>query len=339
MKKMFALLLTALLLTGCGAKETAPENAPEESGTAGQTQELEKITVMLDWYPNAVHTFLYEAEANGYFEDAGLDVELLYPANPTDPLTMAAAGKIDFGLYYQEDTIIAKANENIPVKVMGTVVQEPLETICALADTGIKTPADLKGKTIGYTGVQFAETTVNEVLANVGLLPEDVKFINVGFDLMSAMTTGNVDATFGCFINHEIPALEEEGFDMNVMKVTDYGVPNYYNIILVTGEKQLEERGDAYARFLRACEKGFADMKADPEAALQLLLANQDQENFPLTESVERKSFEVLLPMMEKEGAPFLSQNASVWQENIDWLKESGMISTTFAPAEILVER
>lgn len=337
MKKMFALLLTALLLTGCGAKETAPENVPEESGTAGQTQELEKITVMLDWYPNAVHTFLYEAEANGYFKDAGLDVELLYPANPTDPLTMAAAGKIDFGLYYQEDTIIAKANENIPVKVMGTVVQEPLETICALADTGIKTPADLKGKTIGYTGVQFAETTVNEVLANVGLLPEDVKFINVGFDLMSAMTTGNVDATFGCFINHEIPALEEQGFEMSVIRPVDYGVPNYYALMLVTGEENLAARGDAYNRFLEACKKGFEDVKADPEAALQLLLENQDENNFPLVESVERKSFEVLLPMMEKEGAPFLSQDPAVWQENIDWLLESGMIQEGFDPAEVLV--
>ena len=332
MKKLFALLLTALLLTGCGAKDAPAPEAPEEESAAP-----EKITVMLDWYPNAVHTFLYEAEVNGYFEDAGLDVEILYPANPTDPLTMAAAGKIDFGFYYQEDTIIAKANENIPVKVMGTVVQEPLETICALAETGIKTSADLKGKTIGYTGVQFAETTVNEVLASAGLVPEDVEFINVGFDLMSAMTTGNVDATFGCFINHEIPALEEQGFEMSVIKPVENGVPNYYALMLVTGEENLEKRGDVYARFIEACKKGFEDVKADPEAALQLLLENQDENNFPLTESVERKSFEVLLPMMEKEGAPFLSQDPAVWQENIDWLLESGMIQEGFDPAEVLI--
>ena len=145
MKKFFALLLTALLLTGCGAEPQ--EETPD--ATDGASTEPEKITVMLDWYPNAVHTFLYEAEANGYFDEAGLDVEILYPANPTDPLTMAAAGKIDFGFYYQEDTIIAKANENVPVKVVGTVVHEPLETICSLGEAGIKTPADLKGKTIG----------------------------------------------------------------------------------------------------------------------------------------------------------------------------------------------
>ena len=330
MKRVFALLLSLLLLTGCSS---APAGG-EETGEG----ELETIDVMLDWYPNAVHAFLYEAEANGYFADAGLKVNILYPSNPTDPLTMAAAGKIDFGFYYQEDTIIAKANENVPVKVVGTVVHEPLETICSLKENGIETPADLKGKTIGYTGVQFAETTVNEVLSSAGLTSDDVEFVNVGFDLMSAMTTGNVDATFGCFINHEIPALEEQGFEMNVIRPVDNGVPNYYALMLVTGEEKLAERQDAYTRFLQACQKGFEDMKADPQGALSLLMDNQDKDNFPLTESVEQKSFDILLPMMDSEAAPFLSQTAEDWQQNIDWLQRTGMIETGFDPADIMAD-
>ncbi len=330
MKRLMALLLVVLLLTGCSTSTGDKEKKDD--------QKLETIDVMLDWYPNAVHTFLYEAEAKGYFKDAGLDVNILYPSNPTDPLTMAAAGKIDFGFYYQEDTIIAKANEDIPVKVAGVVVHEPLETICSLADKNIKTPADLKGKTIGYTGVQFAETTVAEVLRSADLTLDDVEFVNVGFDLMSAMTTGNVDATFGCFVNHELPALEEQGFQMNVIPPVENGVPNYYALMLVTGEKKLAERQDAYTRFLQACQKGFEDMKADPEGALELLMANQDKDNFPLTESVEQKSFDILLPMMESEGKPFLSQTTEDWQKNIDWLKESGMIKNTFDPSEIMVD-
>lgn len=330
MKRVWALLLVVLLLTGCSTSTGDKEKNDDP--------ELEAIDVMLDWYPNAVHAFLYEAEAKGYFKDAGLDVNILYPSNPTDPLTMAAAGKIDFGFYYQEDTIIAKANEDIPVKVAGVVVHEPLETICSLADKNIKTPADLKGKTIGYTGVQFAETTVAEVLKSAGLTLKDVEFVNVGFDLMSAMTTSNVDATFGCFINHEIPALEEQGFEMNVIRPVDNGVPNYYALMLVTGEEKLAERQDAYTRFLQACQKGFEDMKADPAGALELLMANQDKDNFPLTESVEQKSFDILLPMMESEDTPFLSQTTEDWQQNIDWLKETGMIDKTFDPSEIMVD-
>ena len=335
MKRKLALLLAAmLLLTGCSSGGSEDTDAQDN----GDTGELETIDVVLDWYPNAVHAFLYEAEEKGYFADEGLQVNILVPSNTSDPLTMTAAGRADIGFYYQEDTIIAKANEDVPVKVLGAVVQQPISVVCALSDQNIKTPEDLIGKTIGYSGTRFGEVAVGQMLQSVGATLDDVEMIDVGFDLMSAMTTGNVDATYGCFINHEIPALEEEGFTVDYMEVMDYGVPNYYALMLVTGEDQLEANRDKYTRFLRACQKGFADMQADPEEALQLLLENQDEENFPLTESVERRSFDVLLPMMETADAAFLSQDASVWQENIDWLKEVGMIETTFDPAEVMVD-
>ena len=237
-----------------------------------------------------------------------------------------------------DDKIIAKANEDVPVKVLGAVVQQPISIVCALAEKNIKTPEDLIGKTIGYSGTRFGEVAVGQMLETVGATLDDVELIDVGFDLMSAMTTGNVDATFGCFINHEVPALEEEGFAVDYMEVMDYGVPNYYALMLVTGEDQLEANRDKYTRFLRACQKGFADMQADPEEALGLLLANQDEENFPLTASVERRSFDVLLPIMETADAPFLSQDVSVWQENIDWLQKVGMIDAAFDPAEVMVD-
>ena len=333
MKQKLALLLTALLLlTGCSSGGSGDTADGQDDG------ELETIDVVLDWYPNAVHAFLYEAEEKGYFAEEGLQVNILFPSNASDPLTLTAAGRADIGFYYQEDTIIAKANEDVPVKVLGAVVQQPISIVCALAEKNIKTPEDLIGKTIGYSGTRFGEVAVGQMLETVGATLDDVELIDVGFDLMSAMTTGNVDATFGCFINHEVPALEEEGFAVDYMEVMDYGVPNYYALMLVTGEDQLEANRDKYTRFLRACQKGFADMQADPEEALGLLLANQDEENFPLTESVERRSFDVLLPIMETADAPFLSQDVSVWQENIDWLQKVGMIDAAFDPAEVMVD-
>lgn len=324
-------MLACVILAGCGA-------APAKDGAGQEGAQLETVDVVLDWYPNAVHAFLYEAMDKGYFEQEGLQVNLLFPSNSTDPLTMTAAGKADIGFYYQEDTIIAKANEGVPVKVLGAVVQEPISVVASLKDKEITQPADLVGKTIGYSGTRFGELAVEQMLQTVGATAEDVELIDVGFDLMSAMTTGNVDATYGCFINHEIPALEEQGFAMDHINVTDCGVPNYYALMLVTGESQLEKNRDKYTRFLRACEKGFDEMQADPEGSLQLLLENQNTENFPLTESVERRSFEVLLPLMEQEGKAFLSQDAAVWQENIDWLYEVGMTTSVFDPAEVMVD-
>ena len=91
------------------------------------------------------------------------------------------------------------------------------------------------------------------------------------------------------------------------------------------------------AGLLAKAAKGFADMKADPEAALEILLNNQNEENFPLSETVERKSLEVLLPMMETADAAFLSQSDACWQENIDWMLEQGLISETVALDEVRV--
>lgn len=98
----------------------------------------------------------------------------------------------------------------------------------------------------------------------MGATLDDVELIDVGFDLMSAMTTGNVDATFGCFINHEVPALEEEGFAVDYMEVMDYGVPNYYALMLVTGEDQLEANRDKYTRVPAGLSEGLCRYAGGP---------------------------------------------------------------------------
>ena len=117
----------------------------------------------------------------------------------------------------------------------------------------------------------------------------------------------------------------------------EYGVPTYYEGVFLANDDAIAGDRETLSAFLRASAKGFADMKADPEAALEILLNNQNEENFPLSETVERKSMEVLLPMMETADASFLSQSDECWQENIDWMLEQGLISETVALDEVRV--
>ena len=174
-------------------------------------------------------------------------------------------------------------------------------------------------------------------MTDVGADYSDVKMVDVGFDLMSSMTTGNVDATIGCLVNHEVPQMEEEGFEVNWFDLDEYGVPTYYEGIFLANDKAIEQDSETLKAFLRASAKGFADMKADPEAALKTLLDNQNEENFPLSETVERKSMEVLLPMMETADASFLSQSDECWQENIDWMLEQGLIDQAVSLDDVRV--
>lgn len=331
-KRIFAMLAAgALLLTGCGA-----DNAARSAASLDEGKQLRELTVVLDWYPNALHAFLYEAEEKGYFADEGLTVNIQSPAGVNDAMSMVAAGKADIGLYYQQDVIQARVEQNVPVKSVGAVVQAPLNIILSLKDKNITRPEDLAGKTIGYAGTELSEALVRSIMKSSGADASDVKMVDVGFELMAAMTTGNVDATIGCLVNHEVPQMEKEGFEVNYFFPDDFGVPQYYEGIFLAGDKMIEEEPEVIAAFLRGCQKGFADFKAEPDAVLQVLLDNQDASNFPLDPDVEKKSVETLLPLMETADAPFLSQTEKCWQENIDWMYDEGLISSKPAVTEVM---
>ncbi len=327
MKRILSILLVCvLLLCGCST-----------NNNNGNSNELKELDVVLDWYPNALHAFMYVAIEKGYYEEEGLKVNIQFPSNSNDAISLVAAGQADIGLYYQQDVIQARTKQNVPVKSIGAVVQGPLNIVLSLKEKNITTAEDLVGKTIGYAGTELSEALIRSVMNYVGADYSDVTMIDVGFDLMSSMTTGNVDATIGCLVNHEVPQIEEEGFSVNWFDLDEYGVPTYYEGVFLANDNAIENDSETLKAFLRASAKGFADMKANPEEALQILLANQNEENFPLSETVERKSVEVLLPMMETADAAFLSQSDECWQENIDWMLEQGLISETVALDEVRI--
>ena len=319
------LALAAGLLSGCGGSN-------KESGG------LREINVVLDWYPNALHTFIYTAIERGYYAEEGLDVHIQFPANENDALSLVSAGKAEIGLYYEHDIIQAVANQDVRVKSIGAVVQSPLNVILSLREENITSPGDLVGKTVGYAGTALSEALVWSMMEAVGADVSDVEMVNVGFELMSAMTTGNVDATIGCLVNHEVPQMEEEGFEVNWFLVNEYGIPNYYEAVFLANNDMIEQEPDVLRGFLRASARGFEDFKTDPEGCLEILLNNQNEENFPLSPTVETQSCRTLLPLMETADAAFLSQTAENWQENIDWMYASGLIDQTAEVSQVMAE-
>lgn len=333
-KRIFAVLAACtLLLSGCAGGQSAEDNAESTGDSKGDLREL---TVVLDWYPNALHAFLYQAEQAGYFAEEGLTVNIQPPAGVNDAMSMVAAGKADIGLYYQQDVIQARVEQGVPVKSIAAVVQAPLNIILSLKEKDITEPADLVGKTVGYAGTELSEALVHSIMKNSGQDPSSVEMVDVGFDLMSSMVTGNVDATIGCLVNHEVPQMEKEGFEVNYFFPDDFGVPQYYEGIFLANDEMIENEPDVLAGFLRACQKGFEDFKNDTDAVLQVLLDNQDASNFPLDPDVEKQSCQTLLPLMETADAPFLSQSADCWQENIDWMYDEGLISTKPDVSEVM---
>lgn len=336
MKKLLAVILAGVMALSTAACSSGNSENTGNTENTENAQGLEDFELVLDWYPNAVHSFIYVAMEKGYYAEEGLNVIVRFPANTNDAITLTAAGQADAGLYYQTNTISTIANQGVPVKVIGTVVQHPLNIVMSMKDSGINTAADLKGKVIGYPGTPDNEVFVKAMMENSGLTFEDVTMQDVGFDLNTALITGNVDAVIGAYINHEYPTLIQQGYDVTYFDITDEGIPDYEELVLVTGEKQLQEESDKLAAFIRASKKGFEDVKDDPQAALDILLKNQDEANYPLDADIEKASMDILLPMMYSDTQDFLDVNVQSWEDAIIWLDEQGMLENGITAEDIL---
>jgi len=315
------MLITILMLVACNEDEAESKDAREST----TNDEKETVSIMLDWYPNAVHSYLYVAQEKGYFEEENIVVTFQFPANPTDPLTLAASGKVTMGLYYQPDVIMAKANEDIPIKAVAAVVREPLNHIVYREDNPIHSPKELVDKKVGYPGIPINEALVKTIVEHDGGNYDEIEMINVEFELSSSLISEQVDAVSGMFVNHEVPSLRSQGYEVDYINPVDYGVPSYYEVVAITSDETWENNQETIKAFWRAARKGFDDMIDNPEEALDILLSNQDEANFPLDKEVETESMNILLPKMKSE-AGFASQEKESWEVTAKWLKEYGLI-------------
>lgn len=293
--------------------------------SACNKEDTEKVSIMLDWYPNAVHSFLYIAKEKGYFEDEGIELDIQFPANPTDPINLAAAGKVTMGITYQPDVIIAKSEQNIGIKSVGVLVRSPLNHVAFLEESGIESPKDLEGKTVGYSGIPLNEAILETMMKADDADYSKVNMVDVGFELNSSLISKKADAVIGAYINHEVPLLEYEGFPTGYIDPTDFEIPSFYELVVVTSDDTWKKDQKNIEAFWRAAGKAFDDMEKDPEEALSILLKYQDEANFPLVEVVERESLSVLLPKMKAPGT-FGEQDEETWKATADWMKETGLL-------------
>ncbi|MGH2614664.1 MAG: ABC transporter substrate-binding protein, partial [Thermomicrobiales bacterium] len=284
-------------------------------GASALAQEPETIRVALDWYPNANHAGIFLAQERGYYADEGLAPEFYTPSDPTTVLQTVGAGRDDFGISYQTDVLLARA-AGVPVVSVLALVQVPLLGIMVLAGSGITRPADLVGKTIGYPGIPSQEAFLATMLESDGASVDDVDLVNIGFDLVPGLISGQVDASLGAYWTHETILAEEEGYPTEILKVDDWGVPPYYELVITASEGTVAERSELVERFLRATRRGYEDAIADPAAAIAALQAASPDLDVP----VEEAGIALLIPAWTAGDVPFGTQTAERWQDYAGWM-------------------
>jgi putative hydroxymethylpyrimidine transport system substrate-binding protein len=305
-------LLLAALAAGCAEKEDVLE--------PGEPQGL---TLMLDYFPNADHAGIYAAEANGDFADAGLDVTIRQPPDPAAPIKQVAAGRVDLAISYEPEVLRAR-DQGLRVVSVGAIVREPLTSIMSLPKAGVRTPADLEGKTVGTAGIDYQSAYLRTILVDAGVDPSTVTERNVGFNFTPALLTGRVDATLGAFWNYEGTQLRLDGRKPRIIRMNEAGVPAYDELVLVANESALERDGGMIRAFIAALARGTRQLERNPDRAVQALLdANPD-----LDPRLQRAVVEVTLPLfLPAEGRPFGWQAPGEWQAFAAWMRENRLLT------------
>lgn len=301
----------------------------------GDEPERVEVSLALDWFPNSNHAGIFEAIDRGYFADEGLDVNVYTPSDPSTILQTVGVGRDDFGISYQPDLLQARS-EGIPVVSVMGIVQHPLNSVMALTDSGIGRPGDLRGKRVGHPNIPSNRGMLATMLAEDGLSIDDVELIDVGFNLVPALLGGTVDAVIGAYWTHESILMELEGHSVNIMRMEEWGVPDFYELILVVNEETLEQRATMIEGFVHAMRRGFEAAYADPQGSITTLLkVHPDTVN----EELERRGVDVLRPMWT-DGAPVIGwQDANRWESFTAWMKSQGFVGDAVNPQAAFTNR
>ncbi len=318
--KRFALLplalFVALAVSACGTKS---ENVDPVR---------DPVKVAMDWYPNPDHAGFLVAEQQGYFEDAGLDVSLDSPTDPSLPIKLVAAGKADLALSYEPEVLLAR-EQGLDVVSVASVIDQPLTSMIWLKKSKIKRVRDLKGKTISTAGIPYQDAYLKTILSRAGLTENDVKKVGVGQGLLPSIISGRAQATLGPFWNIEGVQLKMEGQKPTIYPVNELGVPTYSEMVLVAKGSEVEDNPDPIRLFITALSRGTRFAISHPNQATQTVLAANDT----LDPKVTAAQMRVTLPLLDSPGAgntgePFGHQSTASWQKFIDWMVAQGVLAT-----------
>jgi len=268
-------------------------------------------------------------QQRGYFTDEGLDVELFVPANPSDPVKLAASRAVEIALTPQINYLIARS-EGLPLIAIGALIDRGLGGLLSLRGHGVETIGDLRGKQVGYSLAPLEPILWRTMLGCAGIAEDEVRLINVGFNTMQALLSGSVDA-IGAFRNFEPIQAELEGRDPVFFPQEAHCIPSTYELILVIHPDLIAERGDDLASFLRALARGIGSTVGDPDGAFGSFLSGHPD----LDDELNRRSFEATLPLYAN-GARH--DDAVVWSAMRDYLADNGLIGERLPLEELFTD-
>ena len=311
-KKMLAAGLAAVMTVGAAGSTTV----------SAADNETEKITFVLDWTPNTNHTGLYVAENLGYFEDQGLEVEIVQPPEGGAD-ALVASGRAQFGVSFQDSMAPGVAGDNaLPTTAVAALIQHNTSGIMSRKGEGMDTPKGMEGKKYatwdGPIEVAMIQNVVEQDggdFSKVEMIPSTVT------DEVSALESGSVDAIWIFYawagVKFELTGAETDYFAFKDINP----VFDYYTPVVIANNEFLEEEPETAKKFLTALRDGYEYAIENPEEAADILCEAAPE----LDPELVLASQEYLKDQYKAEVSQWGYIDPERWNAFYQWLNENGL--------------
>lgn len=249
----------------------------------------DKMTLLLDWFVNPDHGPIIVADELGFFANQNLEVEIVAPADPSDPPKLVAAGRAELAVSYQPQLHLQVA-QGLPLIRVGTLVATPLNCLLVLKDGPIKQISDLNGGKVGFSVAGVEEALLTAILTKHGLSVSDIELVNVNWSLSPSVMSGQVDAVLGAFRNFELNQMEIEGVEGRCFYIEEEGVPTYDELIYVANKEKMD--ADLIRRFLQATELATQYIVNHPQESWEVFKSSSTE----LDDALNAKAWVDTLP-------------------------------------------
>lgn len=320
MKKLIILSLCFALvfsLVGCIGKDS-------------ESQE-NKITIVLDWTPNTNHTGIFVAKTNGYFEEAGLNVEIVQPPEGGAE-TMVASGQAQFGVSFQDSLAPAFVGDTVmPITAVAAIIQHNTSGIISRYGESMDTPKGLEGKKYATWDLDVEKATIRDVMEAVGgdfslveLIPSTIT------DEVSALQSGSVDAIW-IFYAWAGVACEVANLKTDYFEFADIDpVFDYYTPVIIGNNDWLKENPETAKAFIKALSKGYTFAVENPKEAADILM--EEVPELKSNSDLVYKSQEYLASEYISDASRWGEFDAERWASFFSWLNENNLLENKIDP-------
>jgi putative hydroxymethylpyrimidine transport system substrate-binding protein len=289
------------------------------AGTIAPAAATDKITLLLDWFVNPDHGPIIIAEEKGYFKDAGLDVEVIAPADPSDPPKLVAAGRAELAISYQPQLHLQVA-EGLPLVRVGTLVATPLNCLLVLEEGPVKSIADLRGGKVGFSVAGVEEALLTTILERNGVGLDEIDLVNVNWSLSPSLMSGQVDAVIGAFRNFELNQMDIEGVKGRCFYLEEEGLPAYDELIYIANRDSMNK--DVIRRFLQATELATQYIINHPQESWDIFKSTAKE----LDDELNKRAWVDTLPRLALRPAAL---DAGRYVRFEAFLKDAGLLKDT----------